>query len=463
MSCPFHNTRDIKEFDPIDERIRENPWPYYHWLKESEERRVYEIKNDKGFYVIHHYDDVKKVLLDDESFSSDIAPTIRKLTFNFDDGIQHQVLKSLFLDLFSTKAHPKLYDVIQEISLQASQDLDKEGEVDMMKEWASYLPLAVLCHLYELPTDKPFVSKLNQSVVSINKAFFILGGTGPRRSSKPTWREKFQIAGALLNNTGRLLRLMRLLGYGNFMELVKMFKLKASTGVLPRPSFSEIPQSIGPMIELLSLITVAFNKYRKVNGRGFLNKLYNNAKSNAITEIELVSNSFFIFLVGHETVASLLSSSLLHLAENPELMKRIKQQPDLLDDIIEEVARKYSPAGRFVRRVIKNVEIGGKNIPSGSIVLLLLGAANVDEAIFENPCMVDADRQNSRAHMAFGKGKHACIGAPMAKLQVKMAILQLLKDVGSITVNYGKSTKMVNDRDIGIYRHERLFVTFQKI
>jgi cytochrome P450 len=134
---------------------------------------------------------------------------------------------------------------------------------------------------------------------------------------------------------------------------------------------------------------------------------------------------FVLFSAGIDTVASLIGSAVLLLAQHPEQRALVAGNPDRLPAALEEVLRFESPLQFNARITTEPVTVAGVEIPAGERVLLLYGSANRDEERFEDPARFDVTRAPKR-HLAFGEGIHFCIGAPLARLEAKVALAALL-------------------------------------
>src|SRR5687767_278598 len=98
--CPFHKIQDIKEFDALDPSVRENPWPYYDWLRTIPENTVYHLPQEENFFLVHRYEDVKTVFADTENFSSKIIPSERTAFPALMDGIEHARIRDVMAEIF---------------------------------------------------------------------------------------------------------------------------------------------------------------------------------------------------------------------------------------------------------------------------------------------------------------------------------------------------------------------------
>ncbi len=133
-----------------------------------------------------------------------------------------------------------------------------------------------------------------------------------------------------------------------------------------------------------------------------------------------------LFASGGETTARLLSTALVYLAEFPELQDRLRAQPALVPNFVEECLRIESPIKTDFRLVKRTTRLAGATLAAGTPVAMLLGAANRDPKQFECPDEFRADRPNSREHLAFGRGIHSCPGGPLARSEGRISIERIL-------------------------------------
>jgi cytochrome P450 len=141
-----------------------------------------------------------------------------------------------------------------------------------------------------------------------------------------------------------------------------------------------------------------------------------------------------LFSAGQETTVRLLSSAVKVLAEDQELQQRLRADRSLISNFIEEVLRHESPIKGDFRLSRVPTSVGGVDMPAGTMVMVLNGAANRDPRRFTEPDTFDAARTNARQHIAFGRGIHSCPGAPLARAEARVGIERLLDRTGNIRV-----------------------------
>lgn len=146
-----------------------------------------------------------------------------------------------------------------------------------------------------------------------------------------------------------------------------------------------------------------------------------------LTEDELVSMVFLLTAAGYETTVQLITNGVLTLLQHPDQLDRLRSQPELMESAVEEILRFSGPVhGTKPEYASEDIVMHGVTIPKGSAVLVLLGAANHDPAAFDNPEIFDITRTPNK-HIGFGSGIHACLGAPLARMETKLALTNLLK------------------------------------
>jgi cytochrome P450 len=143
----------------------------------------------------------------------------------------------------------------------------------------------------------------------------------------------------------------------------------------------------------------------------------------------------FLFGAGQDTSARLIASAVRILAEDPELQARLRAERHRIGDFLEETLRVETPVKVNFRLAQTRTQIGELDVPAGTIVMNSLAAANRDPAHFDAPDSFDIDRPGIRDHVAFSRGLHACPGAPLARLEARVAIDRLLDRTSDIRIS----------------------------
>jgi cytochrome P450 len=159
---------------------------------------------------------------------------------------------------------------------------------------------------------------------------------------------------------------------------------------------------------------------------------------------------------GGESTASLLGNAVRILAEHRDVQGQLRQNPDLIPMFLEEALRLEPPFRYHMRFVPETTRLGGVEIPSGATVLLLWGAANRDPAVFDHPDEIDLTREVPRRHVAFGRGIHHCVGAPLARVEARSVLSTLLARTEDIALDPARPPKWANS--LMVRRHEELTV-----
>jgi cytochrome P450 len=150
-----------------------------------------------------------------------------------------------------------------------------------------------------------------------------------------------------------------------------------------------------------------------------------------LTRAECVRFVAELLIAGNITTTHHISSSISVLANDPAVQERLRAEPALIRQFIEESLRLESPIQGFYRLATASAVVGGVTIPAGSRVFVLYGSANTDDAAWKDCPQLRLDRPNAAAHLAFGKGAHACIGAALARLEGRVVVEVLLERLES--------------------------------
>jgi len=156
-----------------------------------------------------------------------------------------------------------------------------------------------------------------------------------------------------------------------------------------------------------------------------------------MTDVQLLTTAFLLLIAGHETTVNLITNGMLTLLRHPEVLARLRREPDLAIHLVEELLRYEPPVHMLPWRVtLDDIEVGGTTIPKGSRVILMLASGSRDPEHVRDPDRFDPDRFNpdrfglardTDQHLGFGGGVHYCFGAPLARLETQVALSHLAR------------------------------------
>ena len=189
--------------------------------------------------------------------------------------------------------------------------------------------------------------------------------------------------------------------------------------------YAELSQK--SLLELINYFNGIINQRRREPRDDLISSLIAvEEEGDRLSPNELYAMVSQILVGGHDTTTGLIGNSILALLQFPDEMKKLKGNPSLINTAVEEFLRFEAPGPRNTRLARSNLEIGGQQIKKGETLFLMVNAANHDPAKFENPDRIDITRHPNN-HLTFGWGLHFCLGAPLARLEGKIAVNALLR------------------------------------
>ncbi len=222
----------------------------------------------------------------------------------------------------------------------------------------------------------------------------------------------------------------------------------ATASIGARPADGEWLGYEADLLELQQVLAAALEDRR----RNPTDRLISRLASAAAEESENISTGLLLTMLrellvaGNETTAKTIAQLALLLDGQTDVWERVRASPEDADVIVEEALRITSPSLSAHRRVTRDAVLGGVELPAGSTVVLSLASANRDEEVFPDPDRFDPDRGSQlRQHLAFGHGAHICVGAGLARMELRIAVQALAEHVQSIrvvdpeTVTYNES------------------------
>ena len=375
------STTALPEFDPADADANLDPYPLFARLRE--ERPVYWSALLKG-WVLTRYDDLKSLLGRPSAFSnSKMQPFLAHLRGErleqvralgeglsrwavFADPPYHTKLRPILNRAF-LPAIPGMEPEIRTIVAELLDTIGERETFDLVAEFAVPLPTRVIMRMFGLPAeDAPRMKHWSDHLA---------GFVGGARLEPDKYR---------LTTQG--------------------------------------------MTEMVAYLTEAVAQRRRRPGSDVISRLIaaSEASPDPFTEEEYVQTCTLLIFAGHETTTDLIGTGLWTLLRHPDQLAELRANPDLVEGAVEELLRFDNPVGALVRVAMEDAEIGGKTIQKGERVFVLLPSANHDPAHFPDPERLDL-RRKPKGILSFGMGIHLCVGAPLARMEARIAIPAVLE------------------------------------
>jgi cytochrome P450 len=183
------------------------------------------------------------------------------------------------------------------------------------------------------------------------------------------------------------------------------------------------------LLEFIDYLQDLFERKRQAPTDDMISRLVHAEEDgDVLDEDEVLATVFLMFLAGHVTTVNLVGNGVVALLTHPDQLAKLKADPELAKGVVEETLRYWGPVDFIGRRIAKeDVEVGGTAIPTGEQATVSLASANRDPGRFANPDVFDITRADANRHVAFGKGIHVCLGAPLARVEGQVAFATLFR------------------------------------
>lgn len=377
-----------------------NPYPLFAQLRS--ESPVFYSQN-LGGWVVTRYNDVSEILHNHEDYSSkgrvlhlihqldqEIQDQLPLLQMHFATGLahsdapEHKRLRGLLAQAFTPKMAEGMRPITSEVVNRVLSTLTSKS--DLIEEVFTPVPALVVGRL--LGSEESDIPDLIRWAHAINGLYEKGGRISPDKAlHAEAMLEEMRIFVRRLAQERRVLR--------------ELGQLDANADILSALVSAEL-------------------------------------QGDALSESELVSTAVTLFVAGHETTTHLLGNGMLALLSQPGALEILQSNPELIRSAVDEMARFDGSVPRSWRLTKHEMEISGVKIPEGQLVLPILASANRDETLFENPDLFIIER-DSRKHLAFGRGVHVCLGAPLARVEGEEILKVLLKKFSKIELSTNAS------------------------
>ncbi|MGE4304821.1 MAG: cytochrome P450 [Novosphingobium sp.] len=212
---------------------------------------------------------------------------------------------------------------------------------------------------------------------------------------------------------------------------------------LSRKVFGSTDTDAGGGEGMMSMVEAfdAFTRYfdgitqdRRSNPRNDVATILANATINGAPIGDKERNAYYLIVAaaGHDTTSSAIAGGLLALIRNPAEMAKLRANPDMIGNAVDEFIRWTSPVKHFFRTAVQDKEVGGKTIRAGDSLMMCYPSGNRDAAVFDAPFDFRVDRPDAKKHIAFGYGPHLCLGNMLAKLEIRILFMEMLSRIGRI-------------------------------
>ncbi|HEX9260337.1 MAG TPA: cytochrome P450 [Acidimicrobiales bacterium] len=390
---------DLDRFNPFDPAVQQCPFPHYAAMREQ--APVFRVPGTNLFLVTRH-DLVTPILRDTATFSSSFGNTAEPPKGELVDRLkaviaegwppvstmltidppQHTRYRGTVAPAFTPKAISALRGPVEAICERLVDGFIDEGRIELVQRFAVPLPIEAIACVLNVPTE--------------------------RMSDFKRWSDDSIAAiGSLISDDERV---------------------RAQRGIVEFQHYfaAQLEQRRAePRDDLLSQIAHA----EIDDGKG---------ATRPLDMAEMLSITQQLLVAGNETTTKAITEGVRLLAENPDQWAALRRDPvGRAPVLVEEVLRLATPTQGMFRLVTHDTEIAGTQIPAGATVVVVYAAANRDPAVFPDPDAFDPDRPNHKDHLAFGKGVHFCLGAPLSRLEMQVAFETLGRRLGELRLAPG--------------------------
>jgi cytochrome P450 len=394
-----------------------------------EEKSVLNWPTGPGYWAVLRYADVKQVLRDHARFSSHLGGTqirdprtpqdlafVQQMMLNMDPP-DHSRLRRLLAKAFTPRATAALEATIHARARRIVADVADRGEGDFVRDIGAELPLLTLAEVMGVPeSDRALLHDWANRVIGYQDEDYAASDTLDITSATP-------------------------------------MALRARA-VRPQPDAQgrmPDPRTRAGLIDLYTYAHELANYKRRHPGDDVMSILLQaEDEGGKITTAEF-ENMFFLFAVaGNETTRNGIPGGMYCLLEHPDEYRRLLSDRTLLSSAVEEMLRYWPPVLHFRRTATRDSELNGQLIRAGQKVVVYHVSANRDPDVFPDPHRFDVGRSPNE-HLSFGSGVHACLGAPLARMQMRAIFSEIFDQLGELEPA-GPPARLVSNFQLGLKR-----------
>lgn len=363
----------ITSYSPFSTAVQDNPYPHYDWLR-REHPVYYNERHD--FWALSRYRDVLKAVRAPEIFSSAMGVGLAKrygLSMIAHDPPDHTRLRKLVVKAFTHRQIASYEPRMQAIIDDLLDDVIAKGSFELVEDLAIPLPVTVIAHVLGVdPEYRRDFKRWSDDVVNFT------AGNAPAEA-----REKLRES------------------WGEF-----------------RSYFSDMMEARlhQPQDDVVTVLAQA------------------QEEGDSLTVLEFLNFCQLLLVAGNETTTHLISNGMLAFNAFPEEAKRLRRHPEMGTRMVEEVLRYDTPVQLTYRTTTQDIDMSGVTIPAESKVALLWGSANRDPEVFAEPDRLDLTR-HPNPHVAFASGIHYCLGASLARLEMRLTMQTLMRRMHRLEID----------------------------
>ena len=369
-------------YNPLSRQTAQDPYPVYAALRERDPVHRSGLMNA---WLFTRHADIDTILRDNRLFSNDPRkgtlsrrqraglPADDEFTMLFLDPPDHKRLRALVNKAFTPKAVNALEPHIRSLLSSLLDDIDDPGGFDLMQAVAQPLPVIVIAEMLGIPPE--------------DRAQFKIWSDQRARTLEPSIDARERVLADAAN--------------------------KALNDYF-RPIIEE--RRAAPQDDIVSALAQA------------------EEEGDRLTELEMLNMLRLLLIAGNETTTNLIGNGVLALLRHQDQLQRLRDDPSLIPLAVDELLRFDSPVQTDFRRALEDCEVNGFPLEKRDNIVLLLGAANRDPDVFDEPDRLDVGR-GDRSHLSFGRGIHHCIGAPLARLEGRIVLEMLLQRYSQISLH----------------------------
>jgi len=344
--------------------MRRDPFAAYDDLRRDSP--VFRVPPPFDGWMVFDYDGVRQVLQDHEAFSSQV-PAPRNWFISF-DAPRHVLQRTLISKALTPRLIAQLEPRIRDCSRELLDAVEPSPAIDLASEYSSPLARMVIAGMIGIPAaDWPTYQRWSDTILRLSDT--------------------------------------------------RSFGPEAEASML---DFAEVTAEMSAWLEDL------IQQRREAPADDLLTRLLEADVDGAhLSHEEILGFIQLLTVAGQETASGVITNAVLCLAEAPEQMERLRAHPELLGSAVEEVLRFRSPLQWVMRTARRGIALHGFRIPPGALVVPVIASANRDTRVFRAPNSFDIAR-DPNPHLAFGSGVHACLGAPLARMEARIALTDLM-------------------------------------